>query len=279
MRSARTRMNKNFDLAVQLERYGEAIEREPRLYAGRWASACYPLPESAHGGAYSEVRIDLGCGKGTFTVEMARRSPDVLFIGIETEPLCIAYGARKALEQGVRNAVFVPSRDDAMEFFGPGELSAIYLNFSTPFARKRDSRRRLTYFDRLMAYRELLAPGGIVRLKTDSFPLRDYTLTQFEEAGYQLLWVSDDVRCDYPDDPQTEYEERLVAEGALVYGCAATPGPAPADATRPESADRSLTDFLPDDPFALDYVPLGMERYVQNMRNVARKRNQAPESA
>ena len=257
MHGMHARLPKNFVLEERLEKYADAIELRPANLAGRWAEACQPLGSDI---AFKEVRLDLGCGKGHFTVESARREPDVLFIGIDGEPICIAYAAQKALEEGLPNMVLVPGTGEQVaDMFGAGEVSRIHLNFPTPYPRKKESGRRL------MEYRRILAPGGEVVLKTDSQPLRDFALTQFELAGYDVTWQTDDARGERPYDPTSEYEERLSAQGACVYGVSATPGADPGEVV--QTAELSLVEYLPDNLQNLDYVPHGMQGTVVNLRN------------
>ena len=144
------RLPKNFVLEERLERYGRVIELDPAGWRGRWASACAPLGAAP----FSEVRLDLGCGKGGFSVEAARREPNVLFVAMDSEPFCVAYAAQRVTESGLSNVVVVPGTGMRVrEFFSPGELSVIYLNFPTPFPRKRDAlkigreRAQISVFD------------------------------------------------------------------------------------------------------------------------------------
>ena len=270
------RMPKNFVLEERLERYASAIEPAPERYAGRWAEACAPLPFSTEKGAvltdalelgrFSSVRLDLGCGKGAFLVESARRESDVLFVGMDAEPVCVAYAAQAVCEANVSNAVVVPGNARKLDrYFAPGELERIYVNFPTPHPKAHDARERLTYLDRLLAYRTLLSPAGTLRLKTDSQPFFAFTLTQLELAGYEVLEKSCDMHAAHPNDPVTGYEERLCAQGASVYGIFAAPGPLPERVE--QTAALSLMDYLPHDLDSLGYVPLGMERAVENFRN------------
>lgn len=267
------RTPKHFVLEERLERYADYIEPAPQDYAGRWAEACYPLGDTAtptdgaeQPGRFREVRLDLGCGKGAFTVEAARREPDVLFLGMDGEPLCMAYAGGLAAKSGLENVVFLAwDGHRVTEAFAPGELSRIYLNFPTPFPRKRQARLRLTDATCLMDYRRILAPQGTLRLKTDSRPLYLFTLEELAAAGYKVLWTSEDARADFPDDPTSGYEERLAANGAKVFALEATPGPAPASFS--PTPQRGLVEYLPQDLADLDYVPLGMEATVWNMRN------------
>lgn len=271
MHGMHARLPRNFVLEERLEKYSDAIELEPKRFAGIWAKACWPLDgkASADAGtarAFREVRLDLGCGKGGFLVETAKRESDVLFLGMDAEPLCIAYTAQHIMEAGLRNAVVIPGQGSLVSrAFGVGELACIYLNFPTPYPRKKDADKRLVILDRLLDYQGVLAPDGTVRLRTDSQPLRDFALTQLELAGYEVVWQSDNERRDHPDEPYSEYEERLAAQGATVFSLWATPGTRP---TAPvQTAPLSLMDYLPDDLFGDGYIPHGMGGAIVNLRN------------
>ena len=269
MHGMHARLPKNFVLEERLERYSRAIELEPTRWRGRWAEACAPFGAPT----YRETRLDLGCGKGAFAVEAARREPEVLFIAMDSEPICVAYAAQRVCESGIPNVVVVPGNGMRIrEFFSPGELSCIYLNFPTPFPRKREAHRRMASMERLMDFRDVLAPGAEVRLRTDSQPLFDFMLTQVPLAGYELSWQSRDFRADFPEEPTSEYEERLAAQGARVFALAATPGPAPEHPV--QTAELSLAAYLPHDLETLErigYAPHGMQATVTNLRNRALK--------
>ena len=268
------RLPKNFVLEERLERYGSVIELRPESWRGRWALGCAPLGSAP----FREVRLDLGCGKGGFVVEAARREGDVLFVAMDSEPICVAYAAQRVFESGLPNVVVVPGTGMRLrEFFSPGELSVIHLNFPTPFPRKRDAGKRMACMERLMDFREALTPGGEVRMRTDSQPLFEFMLTQVPLAGYELLWESRDARSERPDDPASEYERRLGAQGARVLAITATPGPVPERVE--QTAELSLAAYLPhdlDELESLAYAPHGMEATVVNLRNRAiRERSQS----
>lgn len=276
MGSTRARTPKNFVLDERLERYRDAIEYEPARWAGRWAAAAAP---SIGGRAlpFREVRLDLGCGKGSYLVAAAQAEPDVLFIGIDMQPVCIAYAAQRVCEAGVKNALLVPGNGEKLShMFAPGELSSLTLNFPTPHPRKREAHERLTTLDNLLGYRPLLAEHGTIVLRTDSEPLFDYSLPQFEAAGLRVLWTSHDVRADHPAIPMSEYEERLVEEGATVHGICGELGPEPGGALLARGREHmldSLYDYVPDDLYEGAYVPHGMGFAIQAFRN--RRRNLA----
>ena len=275
MHALHARLPKNFVLEERLERYADSIEASPERWAGQWAEACHPLDAARDRTSFDEVRLDMGCGKGAFTVEAAAAEKSVLFVGIDFEPICIAYAAQKAEEAGLDNVIFSPGvADKVTTYFAEGELSRIYLNFPTPFPRKKEAAQRLTHLDNLLRYRKILAPGATVLLKTDSYPLWGFSRTQFELAGYDIVWESDDARAERPNDPVSWYEERLSAQGATVYAIEATPAREPkraADGTVEQTASLSLIDYLPEDLSTMTYVPHGMQGTVTNLRNLERK--------
>lgn len=229
------------------------------------ASGTAPHPALEPRAPYARVVLDLGCGKGEYTVACAKRHPDVLFVGLDVEGVCVMRGAELALAEGVPNAVFVWADDpDLSTLFAPGEVDGILMNFPTPFPKKKKARLRLTHLDRLMAYRAILAPDAAVRLRTDSLPFRDFSLTQIALAGYELVWNSDDVRALFPDEPESAYEAKLTAQGAVVCGFEATPGPAPEHVE--QTAPESLVSYLPENIEDMAYIPHGMQGCVANMR-------------
>lgn len=258
-------------LEERFDWYSEALESDPVSCAGQWAARHLP-------GA-REVRLDLGCGKGEFIIQLAQREPDVLFVGIDNEKICAAMAAKNALESGLKNVVFVlGDGDDVAKMFGPGELSLIYLNFCAPFPRSKAASKRLTHVDRLMTYRDVLAPGATVRFKTDSQPLFDFSLIQFELAGYELLWQTRDLHEFNPDEVQSAFEVFLSGQkGAKVHALLAQPGPRPE--TWEQTAPLRLADYLPEDLEHMEYIPYGMEDTVRNAINRRRNLERAAKNA
>jgi len=265
MHGMHARLPKNFVLEERIERYSQVIELKPTSYAGHWANACQLLTNPATP-PFEHVHVDLGCGKGAFVVQAAQANPRTLFVAIDAEPICVAYTAQHVMEAGLRNVVVVPGLGSQLAgMFGPGEVSEITLNFPTPFPRKKEADKRLTILDRLLEYRNVLGSKGVVTLRTDSLPLWQFSRTQFDLAGYRILWITKDARAERPDDIMTEYEQRLTAQGAKVYAIQAAVGPAPTHVE--QTASLSLADYLPDDLESLDYVPHGMQGLVTNRRN------------
>ena len=275
MRTAASRLPKGFSLEERLAACASNVESHPKDRAGKWR--CWAPLGERRGDSYAAVVLDLGCGKGEYTVGLAKMFPNINFVGVDIKgarmwtgatqaiAVCVMRAAERAIAQGVSNAVFVLHDDsDLSETFGEGELSAMLLNFPTPFPKKKKAHYRLTHFERLMSYRPLLAPGAFVRLRTDSMPLRDFSLAQLKIAGYDVQWNTDDVRGMFPNEPWSGYEHKLVAQGAPVCGFAAVPGPAPENPQ--QTAPLSLVSYLPEDIEDLAYVPHGMQGCVENMK-------------
>lgn len=128
-----------------------------------------------------------------------------------------------------------------------------------------------------MLYRPLFSAGATVTLRTDSKPLRDYALGQFAAAGYDTLWVSDDVRHDHPEHPETEYEQRTCDMGATVYGICATPGAQPSNdaLAAGRMQEQSLACYLPDDLDELTYVPWAWKRPSRTLETAPAKAKSA----
>ena len=292
MRSAASRLHKGFSFAKRFQGCSDWICCDGAAWAGRWNA--WAPGGAVRGKAFSHVVLDLGCGKGEYTVACAKLRPDVLFIGFDVDAVCTLRAAEAAAAAGVDNAVFLmdgvpsfeehpeqahasrasackgarsgaPAEIDLSTVFAVGELSALLMNFPTPFPKKKKAHLRLTYLDRLMGYRSLLGLGAGVRLRTDSQPLRDFSLTQLELAGYEVTWRSEDVRAEFPDEPWSAYERKLTEQGACAFGIAACPGPAPEHVE--QTAPLSLVSYLPDNLDQLEYVPHGMQGCVENLRN------------
>ncbi|MCR5845886.1 MAG: methyltransferase [bacterium] len=247
---------------AEMEELAAAIERDPAGMAGSWARW--------RGGCFDEVRVDYGSGMGDYIVALAAGNPETLFVGVERELFCIVKAARKAIDAGLANVVFVPSENRTLAgLFAPCELSRIYINFPTPYPHARDADKRLTHLDNLLECRGLLAQGGQLFLKTDSVALFDFARAQLDLAGYRIGWQTSDLRVERPEDPQTGYERRTIARGAKILALEAEP--TGLSGTPEQTAALSLFDYLPEDLESLDYVPLDMERSVRSAIDAKRR--------
>lgn len=132
------------------------------------------------------IILELGCGKGEYTVGMARRFPEKNFIGVDIKGARIWVGARQALSECLDNARFIRTRIDFIDaYFALGEVAEIWITFPDPQLER--PRKRLTAPLFIERYRNILSPDGCLHLKTDSNLMFDYTAAQIQEHDYQLL--------------------------------------------------------------------------------------------
>ena len=151
---------------------------------GRWNADFFAVPQP--------IVLELGCGKGDYTIALSRRRPDWNCLGVDIKGARLWKGAKYATEQQLPNVAFLRTRIEFIEaFFAPGEVSEIWLTFSDPQLRSENSRLTSPLF--LERYRKFLAPGGIVHLKTDSRFLHEYTLSVLRANNLEVLACSTDI--------------------------------------------------------------------------------------
>lgn len=173
------------------------------------------------------IHIEIGMGKGRFLMELAAQNPQINYIGIERYSSVLLRAIQKMEEEPLPNLCFLCEDASELEqFFAPGEIDRIYLNFSDPWPKARHARRRLTSVNYLNRYAPLLTEGGQLEFKTDNEALFDFSLESVEEAGWKLLGYTRDLH----NDPQmnagnimTEYEEKFSSRGNPIYKLTAIP--------------------------------------------------------
>lgn len=165
------------------------------------------------------VEMEIGCGKGGFICELAARHPDVNFLAVELYANVLVSACEKAKEMGLTNVRFLSGNAEYLErFIPPHSISKLYLNFSTPFPKKRQATHRLTHPHFLEMYKGLLTEGASVIQKTDGRVFFQYSLEQLSRCGYTLQSVSLDLHADdIENNIVTEYESRFVAQGLPIY--------------------------------------------------------------
>ena len=138
------------------------------------------------------IIIELGCGKGEYTVELAKRYPDKNFIGMDIKGSRIWYGANEVREKELQNVGFVRTKVDFVDkFFSKDEVDEIWLTFSDPQPKK--PRKRLSSPLFISRYRNILKSDGIIHMKTDNTLLFEYTMQEIEEHSYRLHQHSWDI--------------------------------------------------------------------------------------
>ena len=139
------------------------------------------------------IVLELGCGKGDYTIALALRHPEINYIGVDIKGARLWKGAKYATEQALPNVAFLRTRIEFIDaFFGPGEVAEIWLTFSDPQLRGSEN-ARLSSPLFLERYRRFLKPGGVVHLKTDSRYLYEYTFSVVKVNGLQVLAYGSDI--------------------------------------------------------------------------------------
>ena len=160
------------------------VEHVPFDMQGRWREDYF---HNDH-----PIVLELGCGKGEYTVGLARMFPDINFIGVDIKGARMWTGATQALNEGLGNVAFLRTNIEIIErFFSPGEVQEIWLTFSDPQMKNPRKRLSSTFF--MERYRKFLVDGGIVHLKTDSNFLFTYTRLMVEKNGLPMLLCTDDL--------------------------------------------------------------------------------------
>ena len=163
------------------------------------------------------LQIEVGMGKGRFLMELARRNPQINYIGIEKFSSVLFRAIQKQEELELLNLKFI--RMDAEEIcnvFAENEVGKIYLNFSDPWPKDRHHKRRLTSREFLARYHQFLDRNGSIEFKTDNRPLFDFSLTEAKEAGWKLEAFTYDLHKEpqmNQENIMTEYEQRFSEMG------------------------------------------------------------------
>ena len=219
-------------------------------------AACEPVwihaPETLRGNWRSlmpgcrELRVEVGCGKGKFTVETAAAEPDVLLIAIEKVPDALVLAMESAMKMGLKNVFFVSLDADRIdEFFADDEIDLLYINFCDPWPRKKNAKRRLTYHTFLEKYKKVLKLGGQIHFKTDNAKLFEWSLPEMESCYLELRNVTRDLHANGPVGIMTGYEEKFYALGTpinRVEAVVVTKTPRPADVKDEGEANDTPTD-------------------------------------
>jgi len=133
------------------------------------------------------VELEIGCGKGKFITELARRNPDVNFIAVEMLSNVVVEACEKAKKDGLKNVKFMIIRAECLESYIPSNsISRIYLNFSTPLPQKGYEKQRLTHRKFLDIYKKILTDDGEIHQKTDSKSLFEFSVAEFSQNGFAL---------------------------------------------------------------------------------------------
>lgn len=171
-------------------------------------------------GNENPVRLEVGCGNGGFMIELAKREPKINFLAVEICSNVILTAMERLKNEGLKNVRFLNIPAEILPCYLPQEsLEVIYLNFSTPLPETSRERQRLTSSRFLPIYRSLLKTGGRIEQKTDCEPFFDYSLTKFQEHGFELHDITRNLHnSEYnKDNIVTEYESQFAKRGLPIF--------------------------------------------------------------
>lgn len=140
------------------------------------------------------IVLELGCGKGEYSVELARRFPEKNFIGVDIKGSRFWRGAKTAIEENLPNVAFLRTQIELIEnCFANDEVDEIWITFPDPQIKYKRTKHRLTNEEFLARYKNILKPEGIINLKTDSEFMHGYTLGLLHGAGHKVLYANHNV--------------------------------------------------------------------------------------
>ena len=207
----RFRENETFPNVIQPERDDVLKGRFP--YKGFWRKDFFKNK--------NPIVLELGCGKGEYTVHLAQRSPHINHIGIDIKGARFWRGAKTAIEEGYTNVCFIRMQVELIvQCFAEGEVDEIWITFPDPQIKYKRTKHRLTQPDLLKIYKTVLKSGGLIHLKTDSEFLFGYTLGVVSQMGV-IKYAHHDIynNSDAPDiatEIQTFYENQFLEKKKAI---------------------------------------------------------------
>lgn len=159
---------------------------------------------------HDNLRLEIGVGRGDFIVQMALANPNVYFLGVEMSSMALAIAGKKIIENEIKNVLLINiDMHYLFEKIGENKFDIIYLNFSDPWPKKRQHKRRLTYPTCLNEYYKELKKGGKVIFKTDNDLLFEDSVPYFEESPLEIVSITRNYDVLDNDDKMTEYEKKF----------------------------------------------------------------------
>ncbi len=200
---------KGFSCALEYPR--EELIKKGFPYKGIWNNEVFA--------ASHPIVVELGCGKGEYTVQLAKSEPERNFVGVDIKGARMWSGAKEVEEENIPNAKFLRAEiENICSFFAPGEVEELWITFPDPQMQK--VRKRLTSTRFLNLYRRIMRDGGIINLKTDSPFLYEYTRRLVELNGFEVLTNTDDLYGTGNADPvssiKTYYEQQWLSRGKKI---------------------------------------------------------------
>ena len=202
------RMRKKPNLDLRMENCSDLLVASPEANRGIWRTL-YP--------AFSEIKLEIGCGKGRFTAETAAKNPDILLLAVEKVQSAMVMAMERVRDAGLTNVRFIDADAAHLgEMFSSGEITTIYLNFCDPWPKSRDAKFRLTAPSFLRSYADVLPVGGAIYFKTDNLPLFTWSKEMLEQESWALRSVTLDLHANGPVGIMTDYEAKFHSEGVPI---------------------------------------------------------------
>lgn len=208
----RFRENETFSNVVQPTR--EEVANGEFPYKGKWQKEFFKNDKP--------LVLELGCGKGEYSVGLAKMHPERNYLGIDIKGARFWRGAKTALEENLDNVGFLRSQIELIDqLFAEGEVDEIWITFPDPQIKYKRTKHRMTNTEFLQKYKKILKPGGVVNLKTDSEFMHGYTLGLLHGEGHEILHANHDVyKNDYSPKEvvglQTFYEKQYLEQGKPI---------------------------------------------------------------
>lgn len=201
----RLRNIKGADKIIENSNY---VVINPEKYKGKWDSVFNNS---------NQIHIEIGMGKGNFIIQMAKNNPNINFIGIEMYDSVIVKAIQKLEKENLNNIKLIRMDARLLEDVFDKEINLIYLNFSDPWPKKRNAKRRLTHHRFLNIYENIFKDKKVIYMKTDNTALFEFSLQSLSEFGYILKNISLDLHnSDYDENVLTEYEEKFSEKGIKI---------------------------------------------------------------
>ena len=208
----RFKENETFSNVIQPTR--EEVLEGHFGYRGKWSSDYFQNDKP--------IVLELGCGKGEYSVGLAQEYPEKNFIGIDIKGARFWRGAKTALEEGLENVAFLRSQIELVDLlFAENEVDEIWITFPDPQIKYKRTKHRMTNSEFLQKYKKILKPDGLMNLKTDSEFMHGYTLGLLHGEGHEVIQANHDVyKNEYSPKEvtgiQTFYEKQYLEQGKPI---------------------------------------------------------------
>ncbi len=194
--------------------FTQIVDAQTRSVDRKWSEHTFEKDQ--------ETVVEIGCGRGEYCIDLARRNPHKNYVGIDLKSDRLFIGAQKAMEEGLTNVMFVRIRVEYLvPFLEEQSLSEAWITFPDPYNRKESGRKRLTAGSFLDVYKKIVKPGALLHLKTDDPTLYEFSLESLAERGAKILFHTDDLYSATKElgdatAVQTTYEKRYIKEGRRI---------------------------------------------------------------